>query len=468
MKKLLIGILVLFFSVVFLGALLIGFSFVDRGELAQQIAKEIELPIERWEAPRIIYPPYPPGPSRDRDARGVLETEDWEYLNSSAEVISGPIREPRKNLYLLRPISGDVEAKNVKLDSVEVNGGISATEAVIIQGGIVRQTINSKSVQLTSENRQPGIVYGDIKSKDILLGPDTLVYGNVGTEGSQVDSAGTLQGNLTGKQIILRQNAIVHGDVYTTADAIIMEPGAEVRGRFIGLNQGTLKIIKGDPEAGEWGRQNQNRPSYVGQFNGPQNFDNNREVVYVNNDQGGLLGLVLAWLPTLIGIIALVLLAQSFLSKDAATALENITQRPWQSLWIGVLTLLASIPLSFLLAVSIIGIPLAAALGAIITAAAIVGASGVALTVGAKVGNAFGITQDSRLKEALLGTVLLAHLIWIPGLGWFVMGVLLLAGLGGVMMIWWPRFKISWREWRTRRAEAKNNKHNPNPNPPQE
>lgn len=213
------------------------------------------------------------------DAGIIQNTEEWKYIEGSSDLISGPIKEPQKNLYLQRPVSGDVEAKIVKLDSVEVNGMLTASEAVIILGGVVRQDVNSKSVQLTSENNQTSIVYGEIKGKNIKIGKGSLVYGDVGTTDSRVDTAGKLQGNLTGTQIILRQNAIVHSDVYTTADSIIMEPGAEVRGRFIGLNKGTIKIIKGEPEDGEWARQDENGSPNIRNLDGPQNFDNNRDVL---------------------------------------------------------------------------------------------------------------------------------------------------------------------------------------------
>lgn len=432
----------------FLALLAVGFSFIERGNLARELSYNLDLPTKEWwqEGLRQL-PPVQTQPA-----------DEWHII--SGNETQAEFRDASKRVQMHGgQIVGLLEAKEVKIYEGARVGSVIATESAAIYGGSVRQNVQAPSVVLApSEGYEhnpndykefaPGqndrsdwaTVYGNIIGGDIVTANGSKVLGNVGTKDSRLDLAGVVQGDATGKQVILRSTAIVHGDVITTSESIIMEPGADVYGKIVNTQNKPIKIIKGQDGGNESERFYRTEPGV--QYQGPQTI--------VQRDNG-IFSLVLLWLPILLGALATLFIIYGFFSNDVVNAIDNLSYSPLRSLWVGFVTVSLGVPVTLLLFITIIGIPLSVALGIALITALLVGMSGVCLKVGQRVSNAFNLAFNNRAKEMLLGILLVAHLVWIPILGWLTLIVLAVMGLGSITMIWWPRFRDRWHNWRQSR-----------------
>lgn len=429
-------------------SLAIAFSFLEKGELAKEISFSLNLPSKEMWQEETAAPP------------DIEESANqWEYLGNPNDIIP-ELKEPAKRVKLRNgQVMGTLEAKEVRIYQDARVGSIVAKEMVAIYGGTVTQNVQGSQVILAPdmraehernpnydfdpqiENRDQGIVYGNVTGEDIQTFAGTTIMGNAGSQESRLDLAGSIQGKVTGKQIILRSTAIIHGDVLTSSESVVMEPGANVLGKIMNTENKAIKIVKAETPG-----------DHLVHYNSANRYDGPERVVVQDENKSFLF---LLWLPVLLGILAALFITYGFFTDDAATSMENITLRPLKTLWFGFVSTALGIPLVFLLFITIIGIPISIALGITLVLASLVGMSGVCLKIGRKVSSAFDLKQFSQVKEMLLGILLVAHLVWIPLLGWLVLLVLGIMGLGSVTMIWYPRFRERWSLWRQSRKQRK-------------
>ncbi len=446
--------------------IILGFSFLERGQLAKEISYALNLPTQEWWQPEFQETPSPQ----------VVEIQDeWKEINLPPNQSLPELKEPNKRLKIrATQVIGIVEAKEVRLYENATAGSVIANETAAIYGGSVKQNVQGARIILAPDEQSEfnlyshpyqafkddreqkgdrGTVYGNLTGNEILALDGTTVLGDVGTVESQLDLAGIVQGNVTGKQIILRSTALIHGDVVISSDSVIMEPGASILGKIRNLDDKPVKIVKGETSSE---RSYHNNPS------GAADFGPSYERVVVQEDSKGFLFLL--WIPVLLGILATQFITYGFFPGDVAEGMENLTLRPLRTLWIGFVTAALGVPLCFLLFITILGIPFSLALSIALLLAILVGSSGVCLKIGRKVSASFGLNL-SQVKEMLLGVLLVAHLIWIPVLGWLFLMVLGVMGLGSVIMIWYPRFKNHWSRWRESRRtkEAEHKLEEPSP-----
>lgn len=434
---------------IFLALLTVGFSFIERGNLARELSYSLDLPTKEWwqEGFRQL-PPVPTQPA-----------DEWHII--SGNETQAEFRDASKRVQMHDgQVVGLLEAKEVKIYEGARVGSVIATESAAIYGGSVRQNVQAPSVVLAPSEDYgynpndykefaPGqngrsewaTVYGNITGGDIVTANGSKVLGNVGTKDSRLDLAGVVQGDATGSQVILRSTAVVQGDVITTSESIIMEPGADVYGKIVNTQNKPIKIVKGQ-DGGNESERFYRTGQDVHYYQGPQ------PIVQRDN---GILSLVLLWLPILLGILATLFVTYGFFSNDVVNAIDNLSYSPLRSLWVGFVTVSLGVPVTLLLFITIIGIPLSVALGITLITALLVGMSGVCLKVGQRVSNSFNLAFNNRAKEMLLGILLVAHLVWIPILGWLTLIVLAVMGLGSITMLWWPRFRDRWHNWRQAR-----------------
>lgn len=438
-------------------ALAVGFSFLERGNLAKEISYGLNLPSKAWWQDEMANPV----PQTPEAAPGAMA--EWMYIGNHDEILP-ELKEPTKRVKFRNgQVIGALEAKEVRIYQEARAGSVVATEMAAIYGGAVGQNVQGAKVILAPDeqaehervprhpdfdkferepNNNQGIVYGNITGGEILTLAGTTVMGSVGSPDSRLDLAGTVQGNATGQQIILRSTAVVHGDVVTAGESVVLEPGANVLGKIRNTENKPIKIVKGETAGGEnFYRQAPGRADY---YQSPE-----RVVVERGHDMFPFL----LWIPVLLGILASLFITYGFFTRDATASMENISSRPLKTLWMGFVSAALGVPLVFLMFITIIGIPLAIALGITLVLASLVGMSGICLKIGQKVRSAFGLSNFSQAKEMLLGILLVAHLVWIPILGWLVLLVLGIMGLGSVTMIWWPKFKERWGLWRKSRKQ---------------
>ncbi|KJS16966.1 MAG: hypothetical protein VR69_07295 [Peptococcaceae bacterium BRH_c4b] len=426
-----------------LAALVVGFSFLERGYLAREISLSLNLPAQQWWQNEPIERVVPQSPE---------VTDDWIFIGNQNQILP-ELKEPAKRVKMREgQVIGILEAREVRLYENAQAGSVVAVELAGIYGGAVRQNVQGARVVLAPDeraeydyrntdpdietDRNRGIVYGNISGSQILTLAGTSVLGNAGTPESQLDLAGTVQGNATGRQIILRSSALIRGDLITSSESVVMEPGASVLGRIVNSENKPIKIVKGETRDEYIYREQSDRAGY----NQPA------ERIFVHDDNN--FGLVFLWIPILLGIIATLFLTYSFFTRDVTDGVDNLTFSPLRALWTGFVTVAIGIPLMFLLFISILGIPVALVLVFTLGLAGLVGISGICLMVGRKVCAAFDLSGISQAKQMLLGILLVAHLVWVPVFGWLVLAIGGVMGLGSIAMIWWPRFKSRWHNWR--------------------
>lgn len=402
LKKLLKWTALVILTGLIIGVILVGFSFAEGGDLAQSIMRELGLPTERQSV--------------------VMEIakERQEINNRSDNIIlphyQGDIDPQQDQVRVADLYTGDIKAKKIDVDyGVEVIGNLAADNI----------------------NLNRSKIYGHLASTRLVkIDAGSMVTGNITAGDGVAEIAGEIRGNVEGKQIILRSEAVIHGDVITSGPSLTMEPGALVEGTITNTENKPIKILKGSDT--QEGRNIQERIQVK------PVYGNEKTNVVVSRDNGPL-GLPALWLPMLLGLLALLLMVYSFLNRDVQAVLDHVTNRPWKSLWTGILSLAVVIPVGFLLGLTIIGIPLAIALAAVVITAFILGLATIGSFIGEKVCGIFHLQFKTKIIETLLGMFLLVHLLWVPILGWFALFVLSLMGFGGVAPIWWPRFKDWWK-----------------------
>jgi hypothetical protein len=112
-------------------------------------------------------------------------------------------------------------------------------------------------------------------------------------------------------------------------------------------------------------------------------------------------------------------------------ALDRVERHPGVAAMTGVIALVVSVPLFFILLVSLIGIPLIPLEVAAMFAGVWLGTGAIALLVGRRLCElVMPKTTPSPLAALLLGLVVVSAAEIIPFIGWFVTALVWLAGLG--------------------------------------
>ncbi|MTV47450.1 hypothetical protein GJ688_00470 [Heliobacillus mobilis] len=394
----------------------------------------------------------------ERDPRGI----DTVYVRSGEQRAS--IQEAGSRVIVQGgQVLGDVTAKEIRVEERGiVAGNVNADYNVIITGGHVRSNVTAREVRLYQENDQernsgnyrdfstkdPAAIGGAVKAFNITVAEGTQIAGTVVADG-KADLAGTV-GDVTAKNIVLRSTAVVKGNIQSSSDHIVMEPGAQVSGTISGTDGRGIRIITD---------QSQKKDKFEPEHNSapiPPVRNNNPSSSVVVQERGGLAYGILFWIPVLIGLLALSFISYSFLFRDTEQAADSILMQPLRNLWIGFLTVIALGPLVFLTGITILGIPIAIGFTLSAVAAAIAGWTAASLVIGRKVSQHLGPWQGlGVLGEVLIGAFLLAHLGWVPLIGWFILFLSGLMGFGAVTRLWYPRFRDQWREWRQKRRDRK-------------
>lgn len=427
MKRGFITILKVLLIFVLITGVLLGFSMLEQGALAKHVARYFG-----W---NLFYdkPASEPAPTLPSGHGGWLQIAPDEGLAGVAE--------PGKNVEIYGEVVGDVQARNVRLiTDAAVSGMITATETVEIVNSRVQGNIKAKRVKLQgnegfSPHDEPSVrVDGGIEAEQVSISRGSVVYGEVGGEKSQVDVAGHVRGGVKGSQILIRRSAVIEGDVYVFGSSVILEAGADVKGRFIAKSGVPLQIVNTKATSTE---EPVVEPPPI-----------HHEEPHERREFDLIDGWGWAWIPLLMGLIALSFLAYTFMRETLEKSRRKMTETPWRALWTGFLTVILSIPIMFLLSVSIIGIPIALAVLIALGIACWTGLSALALEIGQKILKQLKLDGQAEWKSLVLGILVLAHIIWVPVIGWALSAGLLFLAIGSVIIDWMPRIKGYWSKWR--------------------
>ncbi|MCK8498360.1 polymer-forming cytoskeletal protein [Myxococcus fulvus] len=335
--------------------------------------------------PAPVAPPAPPAPAAPAVASQDPEHDedsvtDAETMREVREQIREQMHRTRDELKRSRR-SG---ARNVvaRGQSLEVKEGQTVESAVVYGGNLV--------------------VKGNVEKDAVAFGGNLIVHGHV--EGDA---------HAFGGNVVLKPGASVEGDVSSFGGNVDREDGANVEGSintFGGANIGRVvakELNKGLQESSDEGEERRR----------------NRD----DDDGGGLAGFIL----TFAVLFGLGFLGQMFFPSRMKQLGDEIRARPVQSGLTGLLGVVAMIPLTVVLAITIIGIPAALVLWMAAPLAAALGFAAVASELGTRL----PVMRGRKTQAVVLALGLLVLLVVgaIPVFGAIVSCLVVLIALGAVI-----------------------------------
>lgn len=92
-----------------------------------------------------------------------------------------------------------------------------------------------------------GAVEGDISCASLVQGETSVVTGAIKAESARL--AGTVNGSITARELVILKTAKINGDVYY--DALTIEQGAQVEGRFAHRDAKAKQAAAAQPQVGK-------------------------------------------------------------------------------------------------------------------------------------------------------------------------------------------------------------------------
>lgn len=228
-----------------------------------------------------------------------------------------------------------------------------------------------------------------IAESEKILGDVVCLQGNVDIYGEVFGDVVALMGNVT-----VHPGGLIHGDVVTLLGVVDLHPEGRIGGDQVSL--------------GGIG-QHISLPSPKNLFNVNLGFTVFNIIV-----RFGLAVLIAALFPAVQGRVS-----------------AQIEKRAGQSAGAGVLAWLAVLPLTIVVALTIIGIPLSLLLLLVLWAAFFLGFSAVSALAGARI---LTNQKPGSLVPVALGSIVLSVLIAFPVVGWLIRIALALVGVGAVVI----------------------------------
>ena len=246
----------------------------------------------------------------------------------------------------------------------------------------------------------------DAQAKEIVkFGSDIIVDKNMTVKevvvfGANITINGTVQKDVVaiGGDVLLGPTAKVGKEVISIGGAIHKEPGAHIGDNEVELNIPGLSSLIGFSTTTNW------------------------------------VGWALTFkIFSFIGFVALALVIVAVIPKPFGLISTNVQQNTLKAILLGVLGLVALVPLAIFLAITIIGLPLVALEIFIVGIAFLVGYIAIAQLVGDKIAVLLKRPALNALWVTLLGLLTLWLIGWVPVIGSVVKAVAILLGFGGVL-----------------------------------
>jgi hypothetical protein len=330
-------------------------------------------------------PPMPPMPSfpSEEDADEIREAQEEarEQMDRAREEMHKTREQLRRN----RRGGRDVVARG---QSLEVKEGQDVESAVVYGGNL--------------------LVKGHVEDDAVAFGGNLEIHGHV--EGDA---------HAFGGNVILGPDARVDGDVSSFGGTVERADGAQVEGSvetFGGAGLG--RMVAGEIKNGMREARNEGRHSH----DDADESDGDED-----HDGGGLAGFIL----TFAVLFGLGFLGQMFFPARMKQLGDEVRRRPVQTGLTGFLGLLAMVPLTVVLCITIIGIPAALVLWMAAPLAAALGYAAVASELGTHLPLLRG--RKTQAVVLALGLLVLMVVGVIPVLGAIVSFLIVLMALGAVI-----------------------------------
>ena len=103
------------------------------------------------------------------------------------------------------------------------------------------------NITATADLHVDGTIEGDIKCASLVQGESSSITGAVTAESARM--AGKINGSITARDLVILKSARIEGDVHY--DALTIEQGAQVDGRFAPNARQAVKAVPSRAEAAE-------------------------------------------------------------------------------------------------------------------------------------------------------------------------------------------------------------------------
>lgn len=259
---------------------------------------------------------------------------------------------------------------------------------VTLLAGIVPAQAGDNIVRVRGNVVVPGGTGADFA---VALGGDVLV------DGSVAEDAVALGGS-----VFLGPGAVVRGDVVSVGGTVTKQAGARVDGQTTVVDFSRAVPFLAPFAHGWWHWRPWEPPAVPGVI-------------------------------PLLGFLALALLTTALAPRMVETFSSAIEQGPAGTFFWGLLGSVSIIPVAFMLLISLVGIVLIPLEILAVGIAFFLGYVGIARLVGMKILSAARLEGRPMILETLLGMAALWLVSQAPFIGWLVMSVVMIMGLGAVI-----------------------------------
>lgn len=315
-------------------------------------------------------------------------------------------------------VNGDVFAAGGSVGiNGTVNGSVTAAGGTINISGRVTHSLRMASGILGID----GIVDGDatLLGRSLVIGPRGRVGGHLQMVMKDVQIKGTVEGDLSGSTTYLAISGLVLGNLDISAETLIIEATAEVRGDIYYVSPSEIQIA---PGAKITGTVTQRFPEPISELARPPSLLTilrDRAVTYL--------------MALLIGVVLLFVLPRRM--NGASQALQS---RPWASLGWGALIFVAVPAAASVIALTVIGIPLALIVMALYGITLYLTQLPISLTMGRLILEHFRRVEGRWLQVVALALGLaileLVRAIPIPYWAWLIFFLVFVFGLGAILV----------------------------------
>jgi len=350
-----------------------------------------------------------PGP-----ARAVEHASGRNVLVPSSRIVNDDLMVAGNSVLVASRVNGEVAAagNNVTVSGPVQHDVMAAGQEVAINGP-VGDDLRAAGANVTVN--APVTDNATLAGGTVILSPAASVGRNAHILGGSVQVQGRVGHNLTVSANQAQLASTVNGSVQARANRLTLLPGALVRGNLMVEGPNAPEI---SPQAKVLGNVTYHKTS-------------------VEQKGSRLLGWLEGWgfqfLALLILGAALFWLARPWADR----VVETMTRQAGLSALTGILGLILIPVVSVLLFITLIGLPLGVTLLALYGAALLLAGVFVAYLIGGWLLRGGGRSQASPFARFALGALVLSFCTSLPWIGWLVLLIVLILGLGAVVVREW-------------------------------
>ncbi|WP_224244655.1 bactofilin family protein [Hyalangium gracile] len=268
---------------------------------------------------------------------------------------------------------------------------------------------------------------GDSVDNAVVYGGNLTVKGHVEEDavafGGNLDVYGHVEGDAHafGGNVVLHEGASVEGDASAIGGSVIREEGAWVEGSTESFGGGHLGALVA----------NEVKDSLREEFRNPEPAAAHTEEHVEREESSGSLDGVLGFILRFAALFGLGFLGQLFFPARMKELSAEISRQPLKSGLTGLVGFIALIPITAVLAITIIGIPVVVALWLVVPIVAALGLAVLASEIGLRVPVLRG--RKTQAAVLALGLLVLLTVGSIPVIGALAMALATMVAFGAVI-----------------------------------